>query len=202
MTSDYVPGGDPIILTVGEVINPRSTKPVDDLIIVLLAEGQFAIDEFNGITPWTLTTGGMSSVSINPSGNYIAYSSNLNYEIMFSPNHDIPIDGYVDVWIPNEIQVPDTSYSTSSCSAPQPNGFPFEAVTCQILNYDDDNVDGRWRLRVVSAFTRESGRANTQYKIVLPGVQNPIMTSATRSFLINSFTVDDYGVDSFEGANI
>jgi hypothetical protein len=72
MTQDYVPGGDPIELTVGDVINPPSTKPVEDLHIQILGEGRYAIDEYFGLTPWSLTTGGMSSVSINP-GSYIAY---------------------------------------------------------------------------------------------------------------------------------
>lgn len=118
ITQDYVPGGDPIVLTLGEVINPKSTKPVDNLILILLANGRYEIDEYRGPTPWPLTTGSMSAVSVNPAGSYIAYDSNLKYEIMFSPKHDIPVDGYVEIWIPNEIIIPDTSFSTSSCSAP------------------------------------------------------------------------------------
>lgn len=57
LTKDYIPGGDPIVFTVGEVINPMSTEPADDLEIQILAEGKYVVDEYIGITPWPLKTG-------------------------------------------------------------------------------------------------------------------------------------------------
>ena len=80
--------------------------------------GTYAIDEYEGDTTWQLTTGEMTNVFINPAGNTVAYSKDLNYEFVFSPTHDIPIDGFVEVYIPDEIIIPDPSYSTSTCSAP------------------------------------------------------------------------------------
>ena len=56
------------------MINPVSTKQVEDLQILILAEGRYTIDEYYGLTPWDLTTGSMTSVSVNPAGNYVAYT--------------------------------------------------------------------------------------------------------------------------------
>ena len=201
MTFDYVPGGDPIVLTVGEIINPKTTKPVDSFSIIILA-GDSPIDEYYGITNWPLTVGTMVDVFVNPGGRYVAYTLNLDYEFVFTPKHDIPVDGYIDISIPNEIQVPDTSYTTSSCNAPKQDGISSEAVIiCQLENYSD-NVDGRYKLRIFHAFRRQEGKKNRQYKITLPGVQNPIMTKPTKSFLFETFSSDDYGIDALEGANI
>ena len=104
MTQDYVPGGDPIVFTMGEVVNPKSTRQVEGLQIILMATegtGTYAIDEYSGITPWQLTTGDMANVRVNPAGNSVAYSTDLAYEFVFSPKHDIPLDGFVEITIPS-----------------------------------------------------------------------------------------------------
>jgi hypothetical protein len=64
------------------------------------------------------------------------------------------------------------------------------------------NVGGRFTLRILSAFRRQEGMANRQYKILLPGVRNPIQVTPTKPFIFRTFTNDDYGIDSFDGANI
>jgi hypothetical protein len=58
LKDDYVPAdGEQITLTVGNVINPASTKPVSGLQITFLALGKYAIDDFVGDTPWVLAPG-------------------------------------------------------------------------------------------------------------------------------------------------
>jgi len=82
-----------------------------------MAESQYVIDEYIGIPPWVLTTGQIFGVSINP-GSYKAYEAENTYEISFAPAHTIPINGYVEISFPEDILVPDTSFSPSSCKAP------------------------------------------------------------------------------------
>jgi hypothetical protein len=55
LIKDYDPAeGFPITLTVGNVINPGSTEPVEGLYISILGEGLYPIDDFYGDTPWAL----------------------------------------------------------------------------------------------------------------------------------------------------
>jgi hypothetical protein len=118
MANDYDPAtSQPLTFTIGEVVNPDSTKPVDGLEILILAKGLYAIDEFSGLTPWLLTTGTLTDVNVNP-GSDDANKAENTYVITFTPTHQIPINGYVVISIPNEIKVPDPSYSSSSCKAP------------------------------------------------------------------------------------
>jgi hypothetical protein len=157
-----------------------------------------------GITPWALTTGDMANVRVNPAGNSVAYSTDLAYEFVFSPNHEIPLDGLVEITIPSQILIPDPSFSSSTCSAPQGQnqGFPSEFVTCVLLEPD---AKGKQKLQILNAFKRISGRANAQFKIVMPGITNPINTSPTDAFVFTTYavTVDGaFAIDSFEGANI
>ena len=57
------------------------------------------IDEYVGVTTWDLQTGAMSSVTINP-GSYQAYKAENTYEISFTPAHNVPLNGYVEIDIP------------------------------------------------------------------------------------------------------
>lgn len=120
----------------------------------MILSGNYPIDEYDGPTNWALTVGTMTDVFVNPGGSYVAYTLNLDYEFVFTPKHDIPVDGYLEISVPNEIQVPDTSYTTSSCAAPPQEGISSDAVIiCQILDYEN-NVDGRFKLKVLNAFKR------------------------------------------------
>jgi hypothetical protein len=64
-----------------------------------LAFGKFVIDEYVGVTPWTLTTGAMTGVKVNP-GSLQAYKVENTYLINFSPDHSIPKNGFVEIYIP------------------------------------------------------------------------------------------------------
>jgi hypothetical protein len=54
----------------------------------------------------------------------------------------------------------------------------------------------------LNAFRRQSGRANVNYLIELPGIQNPIKVIPTGSFIFRTMTQNGFGIDSFDGANI
>lgn len=95
--------------------------------------------------------------------------------------------------------LPDQSFSASSCSAPQPQGFLYEKITCEIKKSDSA---GYYILRILNAFRQSSGPAGENYVVSLPGVQNPIFLTPTPPFTISTFTSDGYGVDSFSGAGI
>ena len=47
-----------------------------------MAEGKYAIDEFEDYTPWKITPGTFDYVEVDP-GNYIAYRAENNYKISF-----------------------------------------------------------------------------------------------------------------------
>lgn len=66
LKEDYIPGGDPITISFGEVINPANVKKVENFEVLILAEGRYVIDEYVGVTPWDLQTGTMSGVKVNP----------------------------------------------------------------------------------------------------------------------------------------
>lgn len=108
---DYKPGDDnPIEFTIGDVYNPVSTKPVSDLQIIFMAYGLYAIDDFEGETPWELTAGTFNSVKVDPSS-YVAYRAENTYEISFTPQHSVPTNGYIDILFPAEVILPDPSFS-------------------------------------------------------------------------------------------
>lgn len=63
LPADYFPdSGTEIRLTLGELTNPVSTYPVSGLKITILAEGLYAIDEYEGPIVWELRTGSFSSL--------------------------------------------------------------------------------------------------------------------------------------------
>jgi hypothetical protein len=54
----------------------------------------------------------------------------------------------------------------------------------------------------LNAFRRSVGQADEAYTIELPGIQNPIKITTTPPFTIETFTSDDYGIDSFTGSGV
>ena len=82
----------------------------------ILAVGRYVIDESTGTTPWTLQPGNMSSVFVNP-GSYQANKPNNNYIIQFTHDDYLPLNAYFEITFPDEILVPDLSFSASACSA-------------------------------------------------------------------------------------
>ena len=89
LPQDYIPGeGVKIKFTLGEVTNPLSVKEVDGLRIVILAKGEYAIDEFEGSIGWEMTHGGFVQARVEPDSE-IAYKNDCDYVISFTPEHTI-----------------------------------------------------------------------------------------------------------------
>ena len=97
-----------------------------------------------------------------------------------------------------DILVPDTSFSQSSCEAK--SGFPPILLTCQFSEYEKGQT--HFTMLVLNAFRQQPGTKGALYSLVIPGVQNPIETAATDSFIFTTYTQDNYEIDHFEGANI
>ena len=83
----------------GKVKNPISVQEVDGLKIVIYAFGKYAIDEFEGYIGWTMEQGDFVSAKVKPN-KIVAYDSNVNYEISFTPTHMIPQNGYIVIEFP------------------------------------------------------------------------------------------------------
>ena len=194
LTEDYAPGS-PIELTLGTVVNPMSVAAEDGLHIVILAEGQYPIDDFEGLTPWALAPGSFRDASVDPQS-YVAYQAENDYEIEFSPVHTIPQNGFVEIDFPPVIIVPDASYSQSTCEGLK--GFPSNMVTCQFEKLNS----GSYRLRILNAFRTAAGQLGQTYSIRVPGIQNPIQTTATSPFRFITYNSDGEAIDEYEGANI
>ncbi len=116
ITKDYKPGDPAINFTFTSVMNPSTTKPIESFDLQILAQGKYVIDENAGSTPWPLQAGNISSVSVTPSS-YQAFKPNNNYIFQFTPNNQLPLNAYFEIWFPNEILVPDLSFSASACTA-------------------------------------------------------------------------------------
>ena len=56
---------------------------------MIYAFGKYAIDEFEGYIGWTMEQGDFVSAQVKPN-KIVAYDSNVNYEISFTPTHMIP----------------------------------------------------------------------------------------------------------------
>lgn len=52
----------------------------------------------------------MTGVKVNP-GSLQAYKVENTYLINFTPDHSIPKNGFVEIYIPSEVLVPDQSYT-------------------------------------------------------------------------------------------
>jgi len=105
-----------LFIELGRIKNPISTNQVAGLRITIASEGKYAIDEYEGPIPWSLSTGTFKSTLVVPQYN-VAYRADNTYTFKFTPLHTIPQNGYVEIWFPNEVNVTDTSYSQSSCEA-------------------------------------------------------------------------------------
>lgn len=68
------------------MINPLSTEQIDGLQLTIMAEGLYAIDEFEGYAPWKLEPGSFEAVEVDP-GSYVAYWAENEYKIQFTPQH-------------------------------------------------------------------------------------------------------------------
>jgi hypothetical protein len=117
----------------------------------------------------------------------VAYDKDVAYTVSFTPKHSIPLNGYVDITIPAQITVPDRSFTQSSCKAVSSSAFGAAQITCQFLK---DQT-----LRVTSAFRRQVGQANVEYKLVIQGLQNPESTLETSSFAFASFSSSGDPID-------
>jgi hypothetical protein len=186
LSEDYHPNiGKTIFLTIGEVNNPTSTFQVDGLKITVAAEGLYAIDEYEGPIPWSLVTGIFTFMQVDP-GSSVAYRSENTYSIKFKPEHKIPQNGYITVWFPIEVTIPDFSFSQSSCSAVESSGFPSSQINCEFTQ-PTSSVATHYSLRILNAFRRNEGQANVDYIILVPGIRNPIQTIATGRFIFETF---------------
>ena len=71
-------------------------------------------------------------------------------------------------------------------------------VTCQFEKLSG----GSYRLRILNAFRTAAGQQGQSYTIRVPGIQNPIQTTATSSFRFKTFNSDSEEIDEYEGENI
>lgn len=78
-----------IFLDIGQVENPISTYQVQGLRITIASEGLYAIDEYEGPIPWTLSEGTFSETIVSPQFD-VAYRADNLYTFQFTPKHTIP----------------------------------------------------------------------------------------------------------------
>ena len=90
--------------------NAESVQQVTGLKVTINAFGKHAIDDFEGIVGWEPIKGDFISARVRPSST-ISYNEDTVYTIYFTPKHMIPQNGYIEVYIPTEIQIPDKSYT-------------------------------------------------------------------------------------------
>jgi hypothetical protein len=57
-------------------------------------------------------------------GSLVAYRADNTYSIKFRPAHSMPQNGYLKIWFPKEVAVPDYNFSESGCLADENTGFP------------------------------------------------------------------------------
>lgn len=200
LPADYYPGSDTeIFLTLGEVTNPVSIYKVQGLKITILAEGLYAVDEYEGPITWTLRTGSFGTLEVKPQS-YVAYRAENEYMVTFRPEHKIPQNGYLEIMFPVEVSVPDMSFSQSSCAALETSGFPSTQITCEFTAPQPG--DTHFMFKILNAFRRMEGEADVDYVFTVPGIRNPIQTIPTSDFIFQTLTRDDQPIDRSEGAAI
>lgn len=141
--------------------------------------------------------GQFQNVVVNPQS-YVAYNPENDYSVTFTPLNQIPLQGYVDIFFPPEVIIPDPSYSQSTCKEIQ--GFTKDTIICQFYPPHPDT--GYQQLRILSGFRVTPGEPGVTFEVKIPGIRNPIRVEPTSDFIVKSWTNDDYQIDDFSGANI
>ena len=116
------------------------------------------------------------------------------YTFTFRPDHKIPQYGFVKVFFPIEVTVPDYSYSQSSCEAVLSSGFPSEIINCEFTPPTDPTAT-HYEMKILNAFRRESGKTDQNYVFTVPGIRNPIQITDSNTFIYQTFTREGYAID-------
>jgi hypothetical protein len=89
----------------------------------------------------------------------VAYTKDVAYTVSLTPQHSIPLNGYFEIIIPDQVSIPDPSFTQSSCQVDQTSAFGSAQIACQFVTPR--------KLRVTSGFRRQAGPAKVEYRLVL-----------------------------------
>jgi hypothetical protein len=126
------------------------------------------VELMNTVIPVTLTYGSINSWVIPASNTSF---DTTNYTITIRPDHKVDLNGYIEIFYPKNISIPDASFSQSQCR--QFSGFP-TTPTCVI------NVSQR-KITINNGF-RITSTATPNYSFNIPGILNPLTLDPTDTF--------------------
>ncbi len=142
----------------------------------------YTVDSYTGTIPFTLTAG-FIVVAITPTST-ITYVE-TEYKFTFTPEHAMPVNSYVVIVHPTELQITDASKSASLCT-----GF---------VNFDTSplceiNTSSR-TITVRNGFKSAQVAAGTQMEFTVPYITNPINQVTTSTFSVTTYTENGYAID-------
>lgn len=126
------------------------------------------VELMNTVIPVTLTYGSINSLVI-PASN-TSYDT-TNYTFIIKPDHRVETNGFIEIFYPKNISIPDSSFSQSQCK--QFSGFP-TTPTCII--------DTKNRKITINNGFRVAATGTPNYSFNIPGIVNPLTLDPTDSF--------------------
>lgn len=124
-------------------------------------------------------TYGNIKASVTPQST-TAYQSTL-YTFSITPDHPMALNGYITITYPQQISIPDASFSQSQCKNFQ--GFP-TTPTC-VIDSKKRTLTVSNGFRIIS--TIPANQIST-YVFSIPGIMNPLTLSTTDTFTMQTLT--------------